>query len=147
MAAVLAVFISGLGLPAVEAVAKPPKVWVPPNTALPQTKPVKGSNAKPVNAKAPVGKAWKPDAKAKAPSGSATVPLNTAGTSATAVAGKSVQAGSLPVWVAPAKGPKRSAKLSELATSGSASGEGSLRVEVKDEAKTRAAGVGGVLVA
>ncbi|MET9856363.1 polymorphic toxin-type HINT domain-containing protein [Streptomyces sp. NPDC006450] len=147
MIAALAVFISGLGLPAVEAVAKPPKVWVPPNTALPQTKPVKGSNAKPANAKAPVGKAWKPDAKAKAPSGSATVPLNTSGTSATAVAGKSVQAGSLPVWVAPAKGPKRSAKLSELAVSGSASGEGSLRVEVKDEAKTRAAGVGGVLVA
>ncbi|WP_327255050.1 polymorphic toxin-type HINT domain-containing protein [Streptomyces sp. NBC_01244] len=147
MVAVLAVFISGLGLPAVEAVAKPPKVWVPPNTALPQTKPVKGSNAKPVNAKAPAGKAWKPDAKAKAPSGSATVPLNAAGTSATAGGGKSVQAGSLPVWVAPAKGPNRSAKLSELATSGSGSGEGSLRVEVKDEAKTRAAGVGGVLVA
>ncbi|MFE9563364.1 polymorphic toxin-type HINT domain-containing protein [Streptomyces sp. NPDC006487] len=151
MVAVLAVFISGLGLPAVEAVAKPPKVWVPPNTALPQTKPVKGSNAKPVNAKAPAGKAWKPDEKAKAPSGSATVPLSITGGAATAGAGKSVQAGSLPVWVAPAKGVNRSAKLSELATSGSASGsgsgEGSLRVEVKDEAKTRAAGVGGVLVA
>ncbi|MFE1410356.1 polymorphic toxin-type HINT domain-containing protein [Streptomyces sp. NPDC058746] len=41
--------------------------------------------------------------------------------------------------------------MSELATSDSGSvsgsGEGSLRVEVKDEAKTRAAGVGGVLVA
>lgn len=147
MVAVLAVFISGLGLPVVEAVAKPPKVWVPPNTALPQTKPVKGSNAKPANAKAPAGKAWNPDAKAKVPSGAATVPLGIAGGPGSAIGGPSVQAGDLPVWVASAKGSKHSAKLSEFATSGSASGEGSLRVEVKDEAKTRAAGVGGVLVA
>ncbi|MBT2471915.1 hypothetical protein J7E97_29675, partial [Streptomyces sp. ISL-66] len=151
MVAVLAVLISGLGLPAAEAVAKPPKVWVPPNTALPQTQPVKGSEAKPVDAKAPASKPWKPDAKAKAPAGSATVPLGSTGGSGTVAGAKPVQAGELPVWLSARSGPKPSAKLSELATAPAAgdpaSGEGSLRVEVKDEAKTRAAGVEGALVA
>lgn len=45
--AVVAVLFSGLGLPVVEAAEKPPRVWVPPNTPLPQTKPVKGVDAKP----------------------------------------------------------------------------------------------------
>ncbi|MGW6686048.1 polymorphic toxin-type HINT domain-containing protein [Streptomyces sp. NPDC054961] len=151
MIAVLAVFISGLGLPAAEAAAKPPKVWVPPKTALPQTKPVKGSEAKPVNAKAPASKPWTLDAKAKAPAGSATVPLASAGGSGNVADAKPVQAGELPVWLSARSGSKPSAKLSELATAPAAgnggSGEGSLRVEVKDEAKTRAAGVEGALVA
>ncbi|GAA3062288.1 hypothetical protein GCM10020254_02700 [Streptomyces goshikiensis] len=52
---------SGLGLPVVEAAEKPPRVWVPPNTPLPQTKPVKGVDAKPpANAKAS-GRKWIPD--------------------------------------------------------------------------------------
>ncbi|WP_331721196.1 polymorphic toxin-type HINT domain-containing protein [Streptomyces sp. NBC_00454] len=151
MIAVLAVLISGLGLPAAEAAAKPPKVWVPPQTALPQTKPVKGSNSKPVNAKAPAGKPWNPDAKAKAPTGAATVPLGSAGESKASSATKPVKAGELPVWLSARSGSKPSAKLSELATAPAAGaggpGEGSLRVEVKDEAKTRAAGVDGALVA
>ncbi|MFD5932680.1 polymorphic toxin-type HINT domain-containing protein [Streptomyces sp. NPDC060333] len=151
MIAVLAVLISGLGLPVAEAAAKPPKVWVPPQTALPQTKPVKGSNAKPVNAKAPPGKPWKPDVKAKAPVGSATVSLGSAGGSATASRPKPVQAGGLPVWLSAPAGARPSGKSSGLATGpagGTAgSGEGSLRVEVNDEAKTRAAGVRGALVA
>ncbi|MET9323602.1 polymorphic toxin-type HINT domain-containing protein [Streptomyces sp. NPDC003038] len=58
-----------------------------------------------------------------------------------------VRAGDLPVWVAPGNGAKSSAPLSELATSPSATGTGSLKVEVKDAAKTRAAGVNGALIA
>ncbi|MET9466916.1 polymorphic toxin-type HINT domain-containing protein [Streptomyces sp. NPDC006544] len=150
MIAVLAVIISGLGLPAAEAAAKPPKVWVPPKTALPQTKPVKGSNAKPTDAKAPAGKPWNPDAKAKAPAGSATVPLASDGKSRSVADAKPVQAGELPVWVSAGTGAKPSPKLSEIAIAPSGSSgsvEGSLRVEVKDEARTRAAGVEGALVA
>ncbi|WP_330299403.1 polymorphic toxin-type HINT domain-containing protein [Streptomyces sp. NBC_00503] len=147
MIAVLAVLISGLGLPVAEAAAKPPKVWVPPQTALPQTKPVKGSNAKPVNAKAPAGKPWTPDAKAKAPTGTATVPLGSAGGAGTDPGAKPVKAGDLPVWLSARSGSRPSAKLSELATAPAAgAGQGSLRVELKDEAKTRAAGVDGALV-
>ncbi|MGW6690559.1 polymorphic toxin-type HINT domain-containing protein, partial [Streptomyces sp. NPDC054961] len=150
MVAVLAVLISGLGLPAAEAAAKPPKVWVPPKTALPQTKPVKGSNAKPTGAKAPASKPWSLDAKAKAPAGSATVPLVSTSEFTTVADAKAVRAGELPVWLSARSGSKASTKLSELAiapSGSSGSGEGSLRVEVKDEAKTRAAGVEGALVA
>ncbi|MFZ3493732.1 polymorphic toxin-type HINT domain-containing protein [Streptomyces sp. 5.8] len=147
----LAVLISGLGLPAVEAVAKPPKVWVPPNTALPQTKPVKGSNAKPIAGKAPVGKPWSPDAKAQTATGSAIVPLGSATTSRADDEANPVQAGALPVWLSPGTGPSPSVKVSELAIApaagDSSSGEGSLRVEVKEGAKTRAAGVQGALIA
>lgn len=123
---------------------------MPSKTALPQTKPVKGSNAKPAAAKAPAGKPWNPDAKAKAPAGSATVPLAPAGKSRSIADAKPVRAGELPVWLSAGAGANSSAKLSELAVAPSGSGgsgEGSLRVEVKDEAKTRAAGVAGALVA
>ncbi|MFF8266428.1 polymorphic toxin-type HINT domain-containing protein [Streptomyces sp. NPDC016562] len=151
MAAALAVLISGLGLPVAEAAAKPPKVWVPPNTALPQTKPVRGSDAKPAGAKAPASKPWTPDAKAKAPAGSATVPLDAAGESETVANAKPVKAGDLPVWISTGSGPKPAPKFSALATApatgSGGSTEGSLRVEVKDQAKTRAAGVQGALVA
>lgn len=151
MVAALAVLISGLGLPMAEAAAKPPKVWVPPKTALPQTQPVKGSNAKPVGGEAQAGKPWTPDAKAKSPAGSATVPLGSASGSGTAAGAKPVQAGELPVWLSAGSGSKPAKKLSELATApatgDTGSGAGSLRVEVKDEAKARAAGVAGVFVA
>lgn len=65
MVAALAVLVSGLGLPVVQAADKPPKVWVPPKTALPNAKAVKGSNAKSAVKDPAAGKAWKPAPKSK----------------------------------------------------------------------------------
>lgn len=148
MIAALAVLVSGLGLPVAEAAAKPPKVWVPPKTALPQTQPVKGVDAKPNAAQAQTGKSWAPDPKAKAPSGVTTVSVDSTGSSRAAIDTRAVQANGLPIWVAPANGAISSVKLSELAIEPSAGSEArTLRVEVKDAEKTRAAGVRGALVA
>ncbi|MER5732767.1 polymorphic toxin-type HINT domain-containing protein [Streptomyces sp. NPDC002138] len=148
--AALAVFTSGLGLPAVEAADKPPKVWVPPKTSLPNTKPVKGTDAKPAAKPAPSGRKWTPPAGALAPAGAATVALGSAAAPRPITGSTSVQAGSLPVWVAPGADSKRpAAKLSELALGAGAATavDPALQVEVKDGDKARAAGVNGALVA
>ncbi len=148
--AAFAVFFSGLGLPVVEAADKPPKVWVPPNTPLPDAKPVKGSDAKRSAKQAPSGRKWAPESNRKIPSGAAAVAL-TSKNAARGVAGaRSIQVGELPVWIAPVNDANRSGDFSSrvIGRSGVDSGqESTLHVEVKDAAKTRAAGVNGALVA
>lgn len=143
----LAVLVSGLGLPAVQAADKPPKVWVPPKTALPDTKPVKGSDAASAEGGTPAPKAWKPAAKSNTPSGEQRVEVGSRPASKPSAGTGSARAGDLPVWIAPGNGAKSTARLSELATSPSATGTGSLTVEVKAPAKSRAAGVNGALIA
>lgn len=145
--AALAVLVSGLGLPVVQAADKPPKVWVPPKTALPNAKAVKGSSAKSEAKETPAGKAWKPAQKSKTPAGVATVEIDSRPTQTPADASGTVQAGKLPVWVASGKSAKSSTPLSQLATAPAAPATGSLKVEVKDKAKTQAAGVNGALIA
>ncbi|QES57340.1 hypothetical protein DEJ51_26765 [Streptomyces venezuelae] len=121
---------------------------MPPKTALPGTKPVKGTDAKPGKAKAPAGKAWKPAPKSKAPAGTSRIEVGPNSASKPAAGAGAVKAGDLPVWVAPGKDAKAKASLSAAAGSASApaTGAGSLSVEVKDGAKSRAAGVNGALI-
>lgn len=145
--AALAVLVSGLGLPVVQAADKPPKVWVPPKTALPNAKPVKGSSAKQAAQDTTSRKPWKPAKNSKAPSGAARVGIIPQQAQVPAVGSEDTQAGKLPVWVAPGKSAKSSTPLSQLAITPEAPGKGSLKVEVKNEAKTRAAGVNGALIA
>lgn len=135
---VLAVLFSGLGTPLVAAADKPPKVWAPPNTPLPGAKAVKGSDAKPSNGQTSSGRKWTPESNGKILSGAATVALGGGSAERTATGAGAIQAGSLPVWIAPVNG----AKSSVVGV-----GTGSLKVEVKDKAKTQAAGVNGALVA
>ncbi len=144
--AALTVLVSGLGLPAVQAADKPPKVWVPPKTALPGAKSVKGSDAKSSKDKAPAAKPWKPAPKSKAPVGTSRVEVGARPESKPAAGAGSVQAGELPVWVAPGKDAKAKALPAGPANAPSAAGSGSLSVEVKDAAKARAAGVNGALI-
>lgn len=135
---VLAVLFSGLGVPLVTAADKPPKVWAPPNTPLPGTKAVKGSDAKPSKGQPSTGRKWTPESNGKVPSGAATVAVGGENAARAAAGAASVQAGSLPVWITPANGAKSSVSGVEA---------GSLKVEVKDKAKTEAAGVNGALIA
>ncbi|WP_150517283.1 polymorphic toxin-type HINT domain-containing protein [Streptomyces subrutilus] len=139
--------MSGLGLPVVEAAETPPKVWVPPQTPLPDVEPVKGVDAKPeVPVEAPVQK-WKPSLKAAVPAGSATVALTPEPLPVPTAGARSVKADTLPVWIAAVNDAK--ASLSSVGGAGSPDtiDKGTLRVEVKDAAATRAAGVNGALVA
>lgn len=141
--AVAAVLFSGLGLPVVEAVEKPPKVWVPPNTPLPQATPVKGSSAKPPPKQTPSGRKWTPDSNNSAPAGVETVPLGAAEASEAGARAKAGKVGSLPVWITSGNG------ANTLLGKGGPVGHtsGALRVELKDPAATRAAGVNGALLA
>ncbi len=125
-------------------------MWVPPNTPLPDAKPVKGANAKPSAKQAPAGRKWSPESNSKIPAGAANVTLGPKETARGVTGPGALQAGELPVWIAPANGVNHSANLSSLAVGGSATQSGqdsTLRVEVKETAKTRAAGVNGALIA
>ncbi|MGW6980154.1 polymorphic toxin-type HINT domain-containing protein [Streptomyces sp. NPDC054932] len=118
---------------------------MPPKTALPGAKPVKGADAKSAKPKAPAGKAWKPAPKAKTPAGTSRIEVGSNPASKPAAGAGAVKAGELPVWVAPGKDAKAKASPSGAAAA-STVGAGSLSVEVKDGAKSRAAGVNGALI-
>ncbi|MER7822688.1 polymorphic toxin-type HINT domain-containing protein [Streptomyces sp. NPDC096097] len=126
---------------------------MPPKTALPGAKPVKGSDAKSSKGAAPTAKPWKPAPKSKAPAGAGRVEVGSRPDSKSAAGTGPVQAGELPVWVAPGKAakgkdlPSGPANSTSAGSSGSSGSSGSLSVEVKDAAKTRAAGVNGALIA
>ncbi|MEW2588361.1 hypothetical protein AB0923_34480, partial [Streptomyces virginiae] len=120
---------------------------MPPNTALPNAKAVKGSSAKTAAKETSTGKAWKPAKASKTPSGSNRVEISRPPAGRPADPSKPRQAGELPVWVAPAKTANRSTPLSELATSPATPTTGSVNVEVKDAKTTSAAGVNGALIA
>ncbi|MFE6056407.1 RHS repeat-associated core domain-containing protein [Kitasatospora sp. NPDC056446] len=157
--AALAVCMSGVTIPSVEAVthaAAPPKVWVPPNTPVPETHPVKGTSGKAAGYRPDPGKKWSPPADSSPPSGRATAVLGGAGAQAslaptaadaapTSPPAPPVQAGSLPVWVAPAAGAASSARTAQAAPVGDA--PSALQVELADEGQATAAGVNGALVA
>ncbi|MFI9062641.1 polymorphic toxin-type HINT domain-containing protein [Streptomyces sp. NPDC053429] len=121
---------------------------MPPNTPLPNTKPVKGADAKPSAKQAGHGRKWVPDAKAGTPAGAAVVDLRQQPAASGAPGGSPVQAGGLPVWLAPGgTKTKSSASSSPGAADASGGPNGSLKVEVKDAPQARAAGVNGALVA
>ncbi|MFI8459250.1 RHS repeat-associated core domain-containing protein [Kitasatospora sp. NPDC085464] len=145
-------------IPSVEAVTHapdPPKVWVPPNTPVPQTHPVKGTNGKVAGHQPDPGKKWAPPADSSPPAGRATAVLDGSGAKAssapaasdaapTAAAPKPVQAGSLPVWITPAPGAK-SARTASAAPA--EDGSPALQVDLADQGRAKAAGVAGALVA
>ncbi|WP_051830438.1 MULTISPECIES: RHS repeat-associated core domain-containing protein [Streptomyces] len=157
--AALAVCMSVVTVPSVEAVAQaaaPPKVWVPPNTPVPDVRPVKGTNGKAAGHTPDAGKKWSPPADSSPPSGSATAVLGgangrpgqaPAASEAAPARGPAqpVQAGSLPVWIAPTAGTEQSA-LSAPAAAATDSAR-TLRVELADQGQAKAAGVNGALVA
>ncbi|MFI5548036.1 polymorphic toxin-type HINT domain-containing protein [Streptomyces sp. NPDC051815] len=120
---------------------------MPPKTALPNAKAVKGSSAKSAAKDTPAGKAWKPAKSSKTPTGSNRVEISRQPAGRPADPSKTGQAGKLPVWVAPGKTAGRATPLSALATSPAAPTTGSVNVEVKDAKTTRAAGVDGALIA
>ncbi|WP_234322723.1 RHS repeat-associated core domain-containing protein [Streptomyces sp. NRRL S-350] len=146
-------------IPSVEAVtraANPPEVWVPPNTPVAQTHPVKGTNGKAAGHKPDPGKKWSPPADSSPPSGRATAVLGGTGAKAasaptssdaqpTAVPSLPVQAGSLPVWIAPAPGPKSAALTAPAAQA--KNDPSAFQVELADRIRAKAAGVNGALVA
>ncbi len=138
LVSVFALLFSGLGIPLAGAVDKPPEVWVPPQTPLPGVKAVKGSDAKPSGERTPPGRKWSPDSNGKIPSGAATVALGGGDARRAAEGAGPIQVGTLPVWIAPVNGAK------SLPVD---AGTGSVKVEVKDAAKTRAAGVNGAMIA
>ena len=150
----LAVLMSVVTIPSAEAVAKavkPPKVWTPPNTPLPQSAPVKGADAKADGQPADPGKKWSPPDIARPASGSATTALSDGAAASSSSAARDaapanspVQVGSLPVWVAQAPGATAAAKAAPPAPG--KGGDAKLRVELADEAKTRSAGVNGALL-
>ncbi|MEV7773311.1 RHS repeat-associated core domain-containing protein [Kitasatospora sp. NPDC086791] len=158
VAAALAVCMSVVTIPSVEAVthaADPPKVWVPPNTPVPETRPVKGTNGKAAGHQPDPGKKWSPPADASPPSGRATAVLDGADAKAasapaasdaapTAARSRPVQAGSLPVWVAPGSGAKSSRTAPAAPAEG---GSPAIQVDLADQGRTKAAGVNGALVA
>ncbi|MEU6234435.1 RHS repeat-associated core domain-containing protein [Kitasatospora sp. NPDC047058] len=151
--------MSMVTIPSAEAVAsaaKDEKIWVPPNTPVPETKPVKGSNAKVAGHKAAPGVQWSPPADSSPPSGSGTVALGgTVGqapsaqsatdTAPASAAPLPVQAGALPVWIAPAEASKSAPKNAPLAPA--KGGPAQLKVELADRGRAGAAGVMGALVA
>ncbi|MEV7782668.1 RHS repeat-associated core domain-containing protein [Kitasatospora sp. NPDC088351] len=146
-------------IPSAEAVANAvdEKIWVPPNTPLPQTQPVKGSNATVEGHRADPGVKWLPPADSSPPSGrgaavlggaAAQAALSRSAAEAAAPAdsvGSPVQAGSLPVWIAQTQAPKAVAKATPLAPA--KGGPVQLQVDVADQDLTSAAGVNGALVA
>ncbi|MFE7638265.1 RHS repeat-associated core domain-containing protein [Kitasatospora sp. NPDC057518] len=145
-------------LPSIEAVAQaaaPPEVWVPPNTPVPDARPVKGADDKPVGHTPDPGKKWSPPADSSPPAGTATAVLGAAGAGA-ALAPRAadatslpapVQAGSLPVWIAPATGAKPAALAAPVAKdTASAAQASTLQVELADRPRADAAGVNGALV-
>ncbi|MFE4971491.1 RHS repeat-associated core domain-containing protein [Kitasatospora sp. NPDC056651] len=148
--AALAVTMSGVTLPSLEAVAHaeaPPEVWVPPNTPVPEVQPVKGADGKPAGHTPDPGVKWSPPADSSPPSGTATAVLGGAAAKASSAAGATptsvpIQAGSLPVWIAPVPGPKTAARTAPAADDASPA----LRIELADQARTDAAGVNGALV-
>ncbi|MFG2719604.1 polymorphic toxin-type HINT domain-containing protein [Streptomyces sp. NPDC048416] len=149
MVAALSVLFAGLGLPAVEAKEASPKVWTPPKTPLPDTKPVKGSNLKSAATTTHTGKSWSPPAASDRLAGTATVVVggSPSGTSASRKPGAApalTQAGKLPVWIAPGQGPDHTPGNSSAATA--QSDDAALRVEVADTAKAGRTGVNGALV-
>ncbi|WP_406204350.1 polymorphic toxin-type HINT domain-containing protein [Kitasatospora sp. NBC_01560] len=157
-------------IPSAQAVAeavKEPAVWVPPNTPLPQTTPVKGSAAKVEGHTADRGRKWSPPGDTTTPSGAATTalgdgasagaaaksaPAASAGAADAAPAGSAaspVQVGTLPVWIGQAQPSSaapagKSAQLAPLAPAGAGSAQ--LKVEVADADRTRSAGVSGALI-
>ncbi|MBZ9594685.1 hypothetical protein K7B06_06150 [Streptomyces erythrochromogenes] len=120
---------------------------MPPNTALPNAKAVKGSSAKTAAKEPAAAKAWKPAKAGKTPTGSNRVEISRPPAGRPADPSKTRQAGELPLWVAPGKTANRSTTLSELATSAATPTAGSVNVEVKDAKTTRTAGVNGALIA
>ncbi|MFF9983246.1 polymorphic toxin-type HINT domain-containing protein [Streptomyces erythrochromogenes] len=120
---------------------------MPPNTALPNAKAVKGSSAKTASKEPAAGKAWKPAKAAKTPTGSNRVEISRPPAGRPSDPSKTRQAGELPLWVAPGKTANHSTTLSELATSAATPTAGSVNVEVKDAKTTRTAGVNGALIA
>ncbi|MEU1423622.1 RHS repeat-associated core domain-containing protein [Kitasatospora sp. NPDC005751] len=158
-AAALAVLMSIVTIPSAEAVAKAvkdEKIWEPPNTPVPVTKPVTGTDAKVAGHRADPGAKWTPPADSSPPSGRAVAVLeSTAGKAlpaqpeANAASGSTasspVQVGSLPVWVARTQTSKQAAKSVPLAPA--PGGPAALQVEVADRGRTDAAGVNGALVA
>ncbi|MFE9468171.1 hypothetical protein ACFYNW_31710 [Streptomyces virginiae] len=138
LTSVFALLVSGLGIPLAEAADKPPEVWAPPQTPLPGVKAVKGADAKPSREQESPGRKWTPESNKKMPAGAETVVLAGEGAARAASEGESIQAGKLPVWIASANGAKPPF---------SDSGIRSLKVEVKDAAKTKAAGVNGAMIA
>ncbi|MFF7634314.1 polymorphic toxin-type HINT domain-containing protein [Kitasatospora sp. NPDC008050] len=152
MATLAVVLAMMVGLPASALAASgsdPAKVWVPPQTPLGSgTKAVKGGQLKVTPLKqtpsSPVPPEWTPDKSTPAPTGSATVTVGadsaearaaraaTGGGSPASGGSTLVQAGQLPVAVAPKDG-------GAVTTS--------VKVQVTDEAAGKAAGVTGPLVA
>ncbi|MFD7982416.1 DddA-like double-stranded DNA deaminase toxin [Kitasatospora indigofera] len=143
--------LSVVTIPSAEAVAKagkPPEIWTPPNTPLPQPNPVKGSDAKPTGYTADPGVRWSPPDSAVPAVGTGIAGLadEVASSSAArdaAPANSPVQVGALPVWIA--RSTAAAAKAAAPPAVGG-SGETKLRVELADEAKTRKAGVNGALL-
>ncbi|MER6299585.1 RHS repeat-associated core domain-containing protein [Kitasatospora sp. NPDC001539] len=163
-AAALAVCMSVVTLPSVQAVAKaatPPEVWVPPNTPVPESHPVKGTSSKTPGRTPDQGKKWSPPADSSPPSGRATAVVGGAAVGAkaalaagaadappAAVPAKPVQAGSLPVWVAPPAGARSAPKAAAAAPAGDGpSSAATVQVDLADQGRTRAAGVNGALLA
>ncbi|WP_406204341.1 polymorphic toxin-type HINT domain-containing protein [Kitasatospora sp. NBC_01560] len=146
-------------IPSAEAVAAATadeKIWVPPNTPVPETKPVKGSAAKPAGHQVDPGVKWKPPADPGPPSGRATAVLGGAAAQASAQAAAdapapaaptaAVQAGSLPVWITPTQAPAAAAK-NNAPLAPAKGGPARLQAEVADKGVAAAAGVTGALVA
>ncbi|MEW2588184.1 hypothetical protein AB0923_33575, partial [Streptomyces virginiae] len=133
-----ALLFAGLGLPLAEAAEKPPEVWAPPQTPLPGVKAVKGSDAKPSGGQESPGRKWTPESNKKIPSGVEVVTLGGERPVGGATKSDVIQAGKLPVWIASGNGAKDSVPDK---------GTRSLKVEVKDAARTKAAGVNGAMIA
>ncbi|MER8104558.1 polymorphic toxin-type HINT domain-containing protein [Kitasatospora sp. NPDC094016] len=159
--AALAVCMSVVTLPSVEAVAStadPPKVWVPPNTPVPETLPVKGSDAKASGRTPDPGKKWSPPADSTPPSGRAIATLDGVSAKATAASASNdvpaptvastgtVQAGSLPVWITPSAGAQE-APRNAPSTPAAKGGAPTIQVDLADQDLATAAGVNGALVA
>ncbi|MET9402415.1 polymorphic toxin-type HINT domain-containing protein [Kitasatospora sp. NPDC002965] len=159
--------MSVVTIPSAQAVAeavKEPRVWVPPNTPLPQTAPVKGSAAEVEGHTADRGRPWSPPSDTATPSGTATTALSasagtgakaasagSAGASDAAAAGSAaspVQVGTLPVWIEQTRpqpsAPGTSARPAPLAPA--KGGNAQVRVEVADADRARSAGVSGALI-
>ncbi|MFE4858567.1 HYD1 signature containing ADP-ribosyltransferase family protein [Streptomyces sp. NPDC056670] len=145
MVAALAVLFAGLGLPVVEAKEAPAKVWTPPNTPLPETRPVEGSSLKPrANRPAPAS-GWTPPSATSTPSGAVTATLaDPPAAGRTGEAAPTAQAGNLPVWITPERIPNRARGTSTDAPA--KANDAKLRVEVADTGKAVATGVSGPLV-
>ncbi|MFJ5548049.1 RHS repeat-associated core domain-containing protein [Streptomyces sp. NPDC093225] len=158
-----------VAIPEAQALRKPhPKVWTPPKTSLPKTKSVEGALDRPGKAgprrTGGVPKVWKPAPRRAVRTGSVTVALPgaTAGSSKgrssaaadgphAAQSGKDAEgatrAGELPVLLTDLGAPKTAkAGGARSAAADPASGAPSVRVAVRDQAQSKAAGAFGPLV-